>query len=144
VNIPLEIKKLLSEKRKARAKWQRSHTPSDKTAFNRLSSILKSKMKAMRTNSFTNYVFTLSRYDNSIWKPIKSSCKPTLASPPLRLETLTQERWAKSNKEKQQHSRNTSRLYSNRMSRKLTKKFLNPWTRQHNQLNPSNLPHQRK
>jgi hypothetical protein len=33
VNIALEIKKLLAEKRKARAKWQRSHTPSDKTTF---------------------------------------------------------------------------------------------------------------
>jgi len=30
VNIPLEIKKLLAEKRKSRATWQRSHTPSDK------------------------------------------------------------------------------------------------------------------
>jgi hypothetical protein len=44
VNIPLEIKKLLSEKRKARATWQRSHNPSDKTAFNRLSNHLKSKL----------------------------------------------------------------------------------------------------
>jgi len=29
VNIPLEIKKLLLEKRNASAKWQRSHTPSE-------------------------------------------------------------------------------------------------------------------
>jgi hypothetical protein len=43
VNIPLEIKKLLAEKRKERASWQRSHTPSDITAFNRLSNHLKSK-----------------------------------------------------------------------------------------------------
>jgi hypothetical protein len=56
VNIPLEIKKLLAEKRKARAKWQRSHSPSDKTAFNRLSNTLKTKLKAMRANSFKNYV----------------------------------------------------------------------------------------
>jgi hypothetical protein len=51
VNISLEIKKLLAEKRKARATWQRSHTPSDKTAFTRLSNHLKSKLKAMRANS---------------------------------------------------------------------------------------------
>jgi len=86
-NIPLKIKKLLSVKRRARAQWQRSHIASDKTAFNRLSSILKSKLKAMRANSFKHYVSTLSRYDNSIWKPIKSSRKPTLAFPPLRLDT---------------------------------------------------------
>jgi hypothetical protein len=30
VNTPLETKKLLEEKRKARSTWQRSHTPSDK------------------------------------------------------------------------------------------------------------------
>jgi len=78
----------------------RTHTPSDKTTFNRPSSILKSQLKVMRTISFKNYVSTLSRYDNSIWKPIKSSRKPILASPPLCLETLNQERWAKIDKEK--------------------------------------------
>ena len=50
VNIPLEIKKLLAEKRKARAKWQRRYTPSDKTAFNRPVNHLKSTLKAMRAN----------------------------------------------------------------------------------------------
>ena len=54
----------------------------------------------MRTHSFKNYISTLSRYDNSIWKPIKSSRKPVLASHLLRLETPTQERWAKSVEEK--------------------------------------------
>ena len=98
VNIVLEIKKLLAEKRIAKAKWQ-SHTPSDKTTFNRLSSILKSQLKVMRTNSFKNYV-SMCRYDNSVWKPIESPRKPVLASPPLRLETPNPERWAKSDKEK--------------------------------------------
>jgi transcriptional regulator of met regulon len=84
VNIPLEIEKLLTEKRKVRATWQRRHTPSDKTTINRLSNHLKSKLQAMRANSLKNYVPTLSRYNNSIWKPIKSTRKLTLASPPLR------------------------------------------------------------
>jgi hypothetical protein len=96
----LEIKKLLAEKRKARATWQRSHTPSNKIAFNGLSNHLKSKLQAMRANSLKNCVSTLSRYDNSVWKPIKSSRKPILAIPPLRLETPTQDRWAKSDKDK--------------------------------------------
>jgi hypothetical protein len=100
VNIPIEIKKLFAEKRKAREKWQRSHAPSDKTAYNRLSSNLKSKLRTMRATSFTKYVSTLSRYDNPIWKPITSSRKPVLASPPLRLETPTKDRWAKSDKDK--------------------------------------------
>ena len=54
VNTPLEIKKLLAQKRKARAKWQRSHTPSDKATFNRLSSILKSQLRTMRATSVKN------------------------------------------------------------------------------------------
>lgn len=81
-NIPLEIKELLAKKRKARAKWQRSHAPSDKMTYNRLSNNLKSKLRAMRTNSFENYVSTLNRYDNSIWKPIKTARKPVSTNPP--------------------------------------------------------------
>jgi hypothetical protein len=54
----------------------------------------------MRATAFENYVFTLKRYDNSIWKPVKSSCKPVTAIPPLRLETQTQPRWAQSDKQK--------------------------------------------
>ena len=54
----------------------------------------------MRTNSFKNYVSFLSRYGNSIWKPINSSRKPVLASPPLRLETPSPERWVKKRQRK--------------------------------------------
>ena len=100
VNIPLEIKKTFAKKRKARSQWRRSHIPSDKTAFNRLRRNLKSKLKATRAHSFQNYISTLSRYDNSICKPIKSSRKAVLSFPPLRLETSTQEGWAKNDKEK--------------------------------------------
>ena len=97
---PIGNYETVGREKKSKATWQRSHTPSDKTAFNRLSNHLKSKLKAMRANSLKNYVSTLSRYDNSIWKPIKSTCKPTLASPPLRTEAPTQERWAKSGQKK--------------------------------------------
>jgi hypothetical protein len=75
-NIPLEIKELLAKKRRAQAKWQRSHAPIDKTAYNRLSNNLKSKLRAMKTNSFETYVSNLNRYDNSLWKPLKTARKP--------------------------------------------------------------------
>jgi len=81
-NIPLEIKELLAKKRRARAKWHRSHAPSDKTPYNRLSNILKSKLRAMRTNSFESYVSNLNRYDNSLWKPLISARKPVSPNPP--------------------------------------------------------------
>ena len=98
-DIPLEIKELLAKKRKARAKWQRSHAPSDKMTYNRLSNNLKSKLRAMRTNSFENYVSTLNRY-NSIWKPIKTSRKTCITKSPLRINSPTQNSWRQSNKEK--------------------------------------------
>jgi hypothetical protein len=40
INIPTEIKKLLKAKRKARRKWQESHAPSDKTAFNKATNMV--------------------------------------------------------------------------------------------------------
>jgi len=68
--------------------------------YNRLSNNLKSKLRAMRTNSFENYVSTLNRYDNSIWKPIKTTRKPVSANPPLLINSPTQNMLAKSGKEK--------------------------------------------
>jgi hypothetical protein len=52
INIPTEIKKLLTAKRKARKKWQQSHAPSDKTAFNKAVNILKAEIKNSREQSF--------------------------------------------------------------------------------------------
>jgi hypothetical protein len=40
-NIPLEIKKLIKAKRKARRKWQHSHNPEDKITYNQLTNRLK-------------------------------------------------------------------------------------------------------
>jgi hypothetical protein len=43
----------------------------------------------MRDASFTDYIHSLSRYDYSIWKPIKNRRKPNIASPPIRATTPT-------------------------------------------------------
>jgi hypothetical protein len=50
--------------------------------------------------SFTDYIHSLSRYDYSIWKPIKNKRKTNLASPPIRATTPTAGPWARSDKEK--------------------------------------------
>jgi hypothetical protein len=88
-NIPLEIKQLLREKRKARAMWHQTHIPTDKTRYNQLTNKLKAKLKQMRDASFTDYIHSLRRYDYSIWKPIKNKRKPNVASPPIRATTPT-------------------------------------------------------
>jgi hypothetical protein len=54
----------------------------------------------MRNASFTDYIHSLSRYDYSIWKPIKNKIKPNVASPPIRATTPTAGPWASSDKEK--------------------------------------------
>ena len=139
VNIPLEIKKLLAKERKGKQEQngKRSRTPSDKTSFNRPSSFLKSQLKVMRTNLFKNHVSTLSRYDNFMWKLIKSLRKPTLAISSSTLGvTESRKTGEKATKKKQQYSRNTSRTCSTRVSRNLTKKCFNSWDHQPNQLKP--------
>jgi hypothetical protein len=54
----------------------------------------------MRDASFTDYIHNLSRYNFSIWKPIKNRRKPNEASPPIRAKTPTAGPWARSDKEK--------------------------------------------
>jgi hypothetical protein len=99
-NIPLEIKQLLREKRKARTMWHQTHIPTDKTRYNQLTNKLKAKLKEMRDESLTDYIHNLSRYDCSIWKLIKNKRKPNKASPPIRATTLTAGPWTRSDKEK--------------------------------------------
>jgi hypothetical protein len=66
-----ETKKLIAEKRKARVTWQRTHTPDSRKRYNQTNNKLKSKLQEMRNESFTVYVSSLKRDDNTIWKPIK-------------------------------------------------------------------------
>jgi hypothetical protein len=70
-NIAIQIKKLKAVKRKARAKWHRTHAPQDKTALNRATNRLKIKIKEEKDRTFHDYITSLNRYDNTIWKPIK-------------------------------------------------------------------------
>jgi hypothetical protein len=101
INIPSEIKKLIAVKRRARKTWQQSHAPSDKTAYNRATNKLRTEIKKSRELTLQNYLRNLNRYDNSIWKPVKSAKKPKASVPPLKIQrTGHPERWARSDKEK--------------------------------------------
>jgi hypothetical protein len=44
-NFPIEIKNLIAEKRRTRARWHRSQAPSDKTTYNHINNRLKCKIK---------------------------------------------------------------------------------------------------
>lgn len=97
-DIPLEIKKLIAEKRRARSKWQRTYAPADRQDYNQISRRLKNRLKEIRNEEFEQYISKLSRTDHSIWKPIQNSKKPTTPAPPVRKNI--NEPWAKSDAEK--------------------------------------------
>jgi hypothetical protein len=63
--VPIEIKKLIAEKRRTRARWHRSQAPTDKTTYNHISYRLKCKVKEERDKSFTNYITSLNRFGNT-------------------------------------------------------------------------------
>jgi hypothetical protein len=96
-NIPLQIKQLIAEKRRARSRWQRSRNPNDKTILNRLTHRLTNTLKENRNVTFQYYISTLSKYDHTIWKATEKINRPILPVPPIRKQDVS---WARSNEEK--------------------------------------------
>lgn len=98
-NIPLHIKELLLEKRRARRTWQRSRHPLDKTRLNRLTHRLHTAIQESRNESFEHYVKNMSPNDHSLWKATRKFKRPILQASPIR---QTDGNWARSNDEKAQ------------------------------------------
>ena len=66
VTIPVELNQQIAQKRRARARWQRTRYPDDKRTFQRLSHKLKTKLKEIRDHSIQKYIIRLCTHDNSI------------------------------------------------------------------------------
>lgn len=96
-NIPLHIKELVQEKRRARRIWQLTRNVQDKTKLNRLTHRLHQALVESRNSSFNHYITNLSADDHSIWKATKKFKKPILATPPIR---RTDNNWARTDEEK--------------------------------------------
>ena len=96
-NVPLYIRHLITEKRRARSKWQKTRNPRDKTTLNRLTHRLTNALKADRNDSFRYYVSNLSPDDHTIWKATKKIKRPITPIPPIRKHDQS---WARSNEEK--------------------------------------------
>ncbi|PNF33251.1 hypothetical protein B7P43_G10627, partial [Cryptotermes secundus] len=77
---------------------QRTHAPADKNKYNQLNLRMKTKLKKIKNQSFGEYVTKLTRYDNSVWKPIRN-LKKTKSNAPL-IRKNNAEPWAKSDEEK--------------------------------------------
>ncbi|KAL4120963.1 hypothetical protein QTP88_013557 [Uroleucon formosanum] len=82
--LPSHIIQLITEKRRARRIWQRTHLPSDKKHFNILNNSLKNILRKYNSDKFHNYLESLSNTDNSLWKATKNILKEKSKIPPLR------------------------------------------------------------
>jgi carboxylesterase type B len=87
VNIPHEILQLVREKRRAREKWYRTRNPVDKNLHNRLANNLKTKINAVKQETYQHFLSQLSTTDNTIWKLTKNGKSPQKTNPPIRKPT---------------------------------------------------------
>lgn len=80
LSVPEHIRFLISNKRRARAAYQRSRLPSHKRIFNNLSNSLKKILAKHKNQSFVNHLSNLSPNNGSLWTATKSLLK---YKPPL-------------------------------------------------------------
>lgn len=100
LNYIKEIRDLVHEKRKARKKWQQTRSPDDKRLLNKLCEQLKNKIKAIKNESFENFLRELTddeTTDYSLWRAAKSLNRPKNHDPPIRKNDGN---WARRDEEK--------------------------------------------
>ena len=94
---PIYIHELVTEKRRARNRWQRSRNAIDKREYNTLARRLKVVLQDVRNATFESCITSLSTDDHSIWKATKLLKRPTVHTPPLLQEDGN---WGVTDKEK--------------------------------------------
>jgi hypothetical protein len=83
-NIPLHIRELVTKKRTARSRWQRSRNNDDRPIYNRLRRKLHAALANARNRTFEHYIASLSSDDHTIWKATKRLKSPQISIPPIR------------------------------------------------------------
>jgi len=78
-----QIRCLIVEKRRARAKYQATRLPSHKTAYNKLANSLKKALAKYKSYEFEQKLHSLSVTDGSLWRETKRLLKYKTVSPPL-------------------------------------------------------------
>lgn len=99
-NYPREIRKLISEKRRLRRKWQQTRAPQDKNILNNATQRLKREIQQLKEESISTYLRELtddSSTEYSLWKATKRLKRPIMQIPPIRLED---NKWARNNEQK--------------------------------------------
>ena len=100
VNYPIEIRKMVMEKRQARRKWQQSRDPADKTILNNKTQRLNREIKKIKEESINAYLQNLTAEEDtnySLWKATKKIKRPINTVPPIRKNMGP---WARDNQQK--------------------------------------------
>jgi len=93
---PTHVRELITQKRRARARWQRTRLPSDKNLLNNLTSSLKRMLSKIRNESFNNWTSSLTAESGSLWRATRSCLKQKTAQAPLKNSNGN---WCKTDKE---------------------------------------------
>lgn len=97
---PREICEIITEKRKARKRWQQTRAPSDKTTLNNLNNKLRKSVREFNNESLKTYLTSLTNdasTEYSLWKATKKMNRPIAHIPPVKTR---EGNWAKSSREK--------------------------------------------
>jgi hypothetical protein len=97
--IPMEIKKLVNEKRKLRRKWQNSRNPAIKTQLNNKAQQIKRILKELDETATTSFLENLSSESStnySLWKITKKLTKKSTPIPPISVNN----EWARTEQQK--------------------------------------------
>lgn len=81
--LPIHIKTLISDKRRARSRWQKYRYPSDKQTFNHLTNTIKKLISKHKTEFFEKKYQSLNTNDGSLWKTTKNLLNIKQQIPPI-------------------------------------------------------------
>ncbi|KAL1130335.1 hypothetical protein AAG570_013273, partial [Ranatra chinensis] len=95
--LPQHIRPLITAKRRARSRWQRSRYPSDRQHYDSIANELRNVLSCHRSASYDNYVSSLSEHDKSLWRATK---RLLLYGPKTVQTRLENNSWARSDEEK--------------------------------------------
>lgn len=96
----MSIREMISEKRKARKRWQETRFPYDKTQLNSITAKLKQLLNSDKNQGIQTYLKNLNATaatDYSLWKATKKLKRPILIQSPIRKKDNT---WAKNDSER--------------------------------------------
>ncbi|KAL1123506.1 hypothetical protein AAG570_002584 [Ranatra chinensis] len=99
INLPQHIRLLITHKRRARSKWQRTRYPSDRQHYEQLAHELRSELSSFRSDTYNSYIISLSTHDRSFWDSTKRLLRSHPTPSPLRHPDNS---WARSDEDKAQ------------------------------------------